>query len=67
MGRRRAGPGRCCWWCHKLGFGAGQALPLLLCVLALLGITGGTLYQKRFVPQFDLRTGQVVQFAACWP
>ncbi len=49
---------------HKLGFGAGQALPLLLCVLALLGITGGTLYQKRFVPQFDLRTGQVVQFAA---
>jgi drug/metabolite transporter (DMT)-like permease len=49
---------------HKLGFGAGQALPLMLCVLALLGITGGTLYQKRFVPQFDLRTGQVVQFAA---
>lgn len=49
---------------HKLGFGAGQAGPLLLCVLALAGITGGTLYQKRFVPQFDLRTGQVVQFAA---
>ncbi|MGD9527190.1 MAG: DMT family transporter [Pseudonocardia sp.] len=33
-------------------------------VLALLTITIGTLYQKRFCPQFDLRTGQVVQFAA---
>ena len=35
-----------------------------LTVLALLTITIGTLYQKRFCPQFDLRTGQVVQFAA---
>jgi drug/metabolite transporter (DMT)-like permease len=29
---------------------------------ALLGITVGTLYQKRFCPSFDLRTGAVVQF-----
>ena len=29
---------------------------------ALLGITAGTLYQKRFCPRFDLRTGAVVQF-----
>lgn len=29
---------------------------------ALLGITAGTLYQKRFCPRFDLRTGSVVQF-----
>lgn len=49
---------------HKLTLGAGLGGPLLLCVLALLAITGGTLYQKRFVPHFDLRTGQVVQFAA---
>jgi len=35
-----------------------------LTVLALLTITVGTLYQKRFCPRFDLRTGQVVQFAA---
>lgn len=32
--------------------------------MALLAITAGTLYQKRFCPDFDLRTGQVVQFAA---
>jgi drug/metabolite transporter (DMT)-like permease len=35
-----------------------------LTVLALLAITGGTLHQKRYCPDFDLRTGQVVQFAA---
>ncbi len=29
---------------------------------ALAGITVGTLYQKRFCPRFDLRTGSVVQF-----
>jgi drug/metabolite transporter (DMT)-like permease len=31
-------------------------------VVALLGITAGTLYQKRFCPSFDLRTGSVIQF-----
>ena len=31
-------------------------------VAALLGITAGTLYQKRFCPRFDLRTGSVMQF-----
>ncbi|MGQ5488276.1 DMT family transporter [Thauera sp. ZXT1-4] len=31
-------------------------------VAALFGITAGTLYQKRFCPRFDLRTGSVVQF-----
>jgi drug/metabolite transporter (DMT)-like permease len=35
---------------------------IMICILALLGITAGTLYQKRFVPQFDLRCGQVIQF-----
>lgn len=33
-------------------------------VIALLSITVGTLYQKRFCPHFDLRTGIIVQFAA---
>ena len=45
----------------------GAAMPpwtVALAVLSLLAITAGTLYQKRFVPAFDLRTGQVVQFAA---
>jgi drug/metabolite transporter (DMT)-like permease len=48
----------------KLQEGLSAGVPLALCLMALLGITAGTLYQKRFVPQFDLRTGQVVQFAA---
>jgi drug/metabolite transporter (DMT)-like permease len=49
---------------HKLQF-TGLAWPTVwMCVAALAGITAGTLYQKRFVPRFDLRTGQVVQFLA---
>ena len=34
------------------------------CVMALLMITAGTMYQRRWCPQFDLRTGTVIQFAA---
>ncbi len=32
--------------------------------LALVSITAGTLYQKRYCPSFDLRAGSVIQFAA---
>ena len=39
-------------------------LTLGLTTLALLSITSGTLYQTRFCPYFDLRTGQVVQFVS---
>lgn len=35
-----------------------------LCVLALLSITLGTLYQKKYCAHFDLRTGTIIQFAA---
>ena len=35
---------------------------LVPAVIALLGITAGTLYQKRFCAHFDLRTGSVIQF-----
>lgn len=35
-----------------------------LALLALLSITSGTLYQKRFCTSFDLRTGSVIQFSA---
>jgi drug/metabolite transporter (DMT)-like permease len=49
---------------HKLTTAGLAWLPVLLCVFSLLAITAGTLIQKRFVPQFDLRTGQVVQFVA---
>jgi drug/metabolite transporter (DMT)-like permease len=36
---------------------------LAFCVLALSGITAGTLYQKRFCAGMDLRSGGVIQFA----
>lgn len=34
-------------------------------LFALFSITAGTLYQKRFCPVFDLRTGSVIQFLPC--
>lgn len=45
----------------KLGstFGIAALWPALA---ALLGITAGTLYQKKFCPGFDWRTGSVAQF-----
>ncbi len=33
-------------------------------VVGLIGITAGTLYQKRFCAHMDLRTGSAIQFAA---
>ncbi len=39
-------------------------LSLSFSALALVSITFGTLYQKRFCPSFDLRAGSVLQFAA---
>lgn len=35
---------------------------LLPAIVALFAITAGTLYQKRYCPNFDLRTGSVIQF-----
>lgn len=45
----------------KLGtdFGPNALWPALA---ALIGITCGTLYQKKFAPHFDWRTGSVAQF-----
>jgi drug/metabolite transporter (DMT)-like permease len=40
-------------------FGARELTPALV---ALAGITAGTIYQKRFCPAFDWRTGAVAQF-----
>jgi drug/metabolite transporter (DMT)-like permease len=37
---------------------------VIAALAALFGITTGTLYQKRFVPSFDLRTGSFVQYLA---
>jgi drug/metabolite transporter (DMT)-like permease len=40
------------------------ALAIAVNLLALAGITAGTLYQKRFGAAVDLRTGTVIQFGA---
>jgi len=47
---------------RKVEGGSAAAALLLPAVVALAGITAGTLYQKRFCASFDLRTGSVVQF-----
>ncbi|MFY9510012.1 MAG: DMT family transporter [Rubrivivax sp.] len=49
---------------HKLGVGEISPATLTLAVLALLCITAGTLYQKRFVAPCDFRTASAVQLAA---
>lgn len=43
------------------GFGAGA---VILATIALVGITAGTIYQKRFCAQANLYTGAVIQYAA---
>lgn len=48
---------------QKLGAAAPPA-GVLACLVALLGITAGTLYQKRFGAGQDLVTGSVVQYLA---
>jgi len=49
---------------HKLGVGEINAPNVLLAVVALLSITAGTLYQKRFLAPCDVRTANLVQLAA---
>jgi drug/metabolite transporter (DMT)-like permease len=50
---------------RKLGAGTEvSALTLAAAVFALLSITAGTLYQKRFMQPTDVRTANVVQLAA---
>jgi drug/metabolite transporter (DMT)-like permease len=49
---------------HKFGF-AGDWGSLVSSVVALIGISLGTLYQKRFCSSVDLRSGASLQFTAC--
>ena len=51
-----------CWWRAVRPFGGGALLPLLPVALALLGITLGSLYQKRFCGQMNMVTGTVLQY-----
>lgn len=49
---------------HKLGFAGFGWQAIAACVAALIGITVGTLYQKRHCGEQDLRTQSVIQFIA---
>ena len=49
---------------HKIDF-AGDLRGLWPVAIALLGISVGTLYQKKYCANVDLRAGAVVQFVAC--
>jgi drug/metabolite transporter (DMT)-like permease len=51
---------------NKLGHGEVTASNLALCLMALLAITTGTLYQKRFVAACDVRTANTVQLLAAF-
>lgn len=39
-------------------------IALIMALLSLLGITAATIYQKRFCPNFDLRSGAAIQYVA---
>jgi len=49
---------------HKVELTVDSA-GLIAIALALVGISVGTLYQKRYCSRVDLRCGAVIQFAAC--
>jgi len=49
---------------QKLGLGEVHPRNMLFAVIALLSITAGTLYQKRFVQPCDVRTANLVQLGA---
>lgn len=51
---------------RKFGTGDVTTFNLLLSILALLSITAGTLYQKRFVAPCDVRTANTVQLGAAF-
>lgn len=49
---------------HKIGGGEVTHLNLALAICALLSITTGTLYQKRYVAPCDVRTASAIQLFA---
>ena len=51
---------------QKLGFGEVHAINVALALFALVSITAGTLYQKRFVAPCDVRTANLVQLVAAF-
>jgi drug/metabolite transporter (DMT)-like permease len=51
---------------QKLGFGEVHATNVSFALVALVSITAGTLYQKRFVAPCDVRTANLVQLLAAF-
>ncbi len=49
---------------NKLTLGIGTPFGMALSVFALVGMSAGTIYQKRYCGNMDLRSGSVIQFAA---
>jgi drug/metabolite transporter (DMT)-like permease len=49
---------------EKLSLGLGTPFGMGLSVLALFGMTAGTLYQKKYCGPADLRSGNAIQFLA---
>jgi drug/metabolite transporter (DMT)-like permease len=49
---------------HKIDVRVMTGASLLAVSVSVVGITLGTLYQRRFCPNIDLRTGALLQFAA---
>ena len=64
LGLGLAGLGLVVW--QKLGLGEINPVNVALALLALLSITAGTLYQKRFVAPCDVRTASLVQLSAAF-
>jgi drug/metabolite transporter (DMT)-like permease len=48
----------------KYALGASNVTAMVAALIGLLGITFGTLYQKRFCANMDMRTGGVIQYSA---
>jgi len=48
----------------KTGGEIASPAGIACCIAALVGITAGTLYQKRYCSDLDIRTSGVIQFAA---
>lgn len=57
-----AGVGLIVW--HKIDTSAVSAGSLIAVLSGLVALTAGTLYQRKFCPTVDLRSGALIQFAA---
>ncbi len=51
---------------QKLGLGEVNRINVLLAMIALLSVTAGTLYQKRFLAPCDVRSASLVQLAVAF-